>query len=104
MQITDIVKWNKRVSLIYAVGVWTLMGTYGFYTYTGHYDKKPEILTETKKDEEELPNPNQEVYSTAHSTTTIVYRENFVPYTTRIRNLIKYVSGDSTSESQDSKK
>ena len=45
MQITDIVKWNKRVSLIYAVGVWTLMGTYGFYTYTGHYDIKPETLT-----------------------------------------------------------
>lgn len=61
-------------------------------------------FSETKKDEEELPNPNQEVYSTAHSTTTIVYREDFVPYTTRIMNLIKYVSGDSTSESQDSKK
>lgn len=48
-----------------------------------------------KKEEVEEPqDPNQEVYETAHSKTVITYKKDFVPYTTRIYNLISSFSGD----------
>lgn len=48
-----------------------------------------------KKEEVEEPqDPNQEVYKTAHTKTVIIYKKDFVPYTTRIYNLISSFSGD----------
>lgn len=44
--------------------------------------------------EEEDNRPNVKKYETSHSKTTIVYRENFVPYSTRLLNLFR-----STNES-----
>lgn len=47
MQLQNLMKWNVRASLVYAFGVWTMIGTYGYYTYTGAYDVKPENKTGT---------------------------------------------------------
>lgn len=30
----DFFKWNKRFSLMYAMGAWTLFGSLAYYTYT----------------------------------------------------------------------
>lgn len=34
----DPVKWNKRASLLYAVGIWTVFGCYGYYRFTHRND------------------------------------------------------------------
>lgn len=51
-----------------------------------------------KKGEVQEPeDPNQVVYETAHCKTIVMYKKDFVPYTTRIYNFIKSFSGDSGS-------
>ncbi|XP_051996802.1 small integral membrane protein 26-like [Xyrauchen texanus] len=85
----DPVKWNKRASLVYAVGIWTMFGGYGYYRYMHKNDPPIQMPME-----EEDNRPNVKKYETKHSKTTIVYKENFVPYSTRFLNLFR-----STSES-----
>ncbi|CAK6969129.1 chemokine XC receptor 1-like [Scomber scombrus] len=56
--------------------------------------KMKETTNEDVKEEvePEPENPNQFVYESTHSKTIIVYKENFVPYTTRIYNFVKSFS------------
>ncbi|XP_076004081.1 small integral membrane protein 26-like [Genypterus blacodes] len=81
MSFKDPTKWNNAVSLMYAFGVWTMIGSYAYYKYTGQYDEKP---GEKEEEVEELESPNQVVSKTAHNKTTVIYKENFVPLTARI--------------------
>ncbi|KAM3623119.1 uncharacterized protein V6R79_007259 [Siganus canaliculatus] len=94
MTFKDPAKWNIRASALYALGVWTMIGSYAFFKYTGRYDDVPVI----KQQVQEPENPNEVVYQTAHSKTTIIYKKDFVPYTTRIYNFIKSFSGEPGSE------
>ncbi|KAF7664705.1 hypothetical protein LDENG_00168790 [Lucifuga dentata] len=93
MAFKDVAKWNTRVSIVYAAGVWTMIGSYAYYKYTGRYDEKPKKKEE--KEVKEPENPNEVVYETAHTKTIIIYKEDFVPFTTRIYNFIKSFSKDS---------
>lgn len=93
----DIVKWNKRMSVIYAIGVWSMLGSYGYYVYT----RGDEYPLKKSDIEEQPPNPNEAVFETAHTKTTIVYKENFVPYSTRIVRLFKSLIGATTTDDQD---
>lgn len=34
MPASDYFKWNKRFSLVYALGAWTLCGSLAYYRYT----------------------------------------------------------------------
>ncbi|XP_031723081.1 small integral membrane protein 26 [Anarrhichthys ocellatus] len=97
MNFKDLVKWNKRVSAVYAVGIWTMVGSYAYVTYSGRFD------TPVKKREEveEPEDPNKVVHQTAHSKTIIVYRTDFVPYSTRIFSFIRSFSGDPKSGDSD---
>ncbi|KAM4612368.1 small integral membrane protein 26-like [Polymixia lowei] len=92
MTIKDVAKWNARVSIVYALGVWTMVGSYGYYKYMGYYEEKPVKEEEKDKGPE---NQNEAVYKTAHTKTTVIYKEDFVPYTTRIYNFINSFSGKS---------
>ena len=125
MSLRDYTKWNTRASLLYALGVWTMIGSVGIYKYMG-YDvvegkstKKnqwqPPIIAlqqlfpstrvilipgsvfpfpySVVKREEEPENPNRVVHSTPHSKTVIIYKENFVPYHTRIYNFFNGSDG-----------
>lgn len=47
-----------------------------------------------KEEVQEPENPNQVVYQTAHTKSIIIYKEGFVPYTTRIYNFIKSFSSE----------
>lgn len=47
-----------------------------------------------KEDVQEPDDPNEVVYQTAHTKTIVVYKKDFVPYTTRIHNLIKSFSSE----------
>ncbi|XP_029920904.1 small integral membrane protein 26-like [Myripristis murdjan] len=92
MTFKDLAKWNTRVSILYAVGVWSMVGSYAYYRYHGYFDENT-----VKKEEEETTvpvNPREKVYETAHTKTIIVYKEDFVPYSTRIYNFIKSFSGE----------
>ncbi|XP_063331619.1 small integral membrane protein 26-like [Pelmatolapia mariae] len=90
MKFKDLLKWNARVSAVYAIGIWTMIGSYAYLKYTG----RCEVALVKKEEVEEPQDPNQEVYKTAHSKTVITYKKDFVPYTTRIYNLISSFSGD----------
>ncbi|KAL6455879.1 hypothetical protein MHYP_G00357300 [Metynnis hypsauchen] len=80
----DAVKWNKRASMLYAVGIWTMFGTYGYYRYQHRNDPPVEMPKE-----EEDTRPNVKTVKTSHLSTTIVYKEDFVPYSTRFLNLFR---------------
>ncbi|XP_034543737.1 small integral membrane protein 26-like [Notolabrus celidotus] len=96
MGIQDMMKWNVRASALYAVGVWTMIGSYGFLKYSGRLEDVPEVKTE---DEEVPENLERVVHETAHSKTVIYYKKDFVPYHIRISNFIKsFTSGPKTGD------
>ncbi|KAJ8001877.1 hypothetical protein DPEC_G00173960 [Dallia pectoralis] len=100
MKIKEVLKWNVRVSMLYAFGIWTMLGTYGYYQYMGRNDEKTVV-----EEKETLPNPREVTIQRPHMKTTIIYKENFVPYTTRIYNFLNSHRGDAASgDSQDSTK
>lgn len=41
MSLKDVSKWNKRMSIVYAVGVWGMIGSYAVFKYMGRYDDNP---------------------------------------------------------------
>ncbi|XP_069575193.1 small integral membrane protein 26-like [Brachyistius frenatus] len=87
MHFKDLLRWNTRVSAVYAVGMWTMIGSYAYFRYTGRYEDRP-------VEPVEMPvNPNEVVFETAYTKTTIVYKEDFVPYSTRVYNFISSFSG-----------
>ncbi|XP_054461265.1 small integral membrane protein 26-like [Anoplopoma fimbria] len=90
MPFRDLLKWNTRVSAVYAVGIWTMVGSYALVRFSRRHEEPP-----VKKEEEfqEPEDPNQVVHLTAHSKTVIVYRKDFVPYSTRIYNFLRSFSG-----------
>ncbi|XP_070684463.1 small integral membrane protein 26-like [Pempheris klunzingeri] len=96
MSLKDVVKWNIRGSVLYALGVWTMVGSYAYLKYTGRYDDTP-VTTE----EEVQEDPNQVVYETAHTKTIIIYKKDFVPYSTRIYNFIRSFSSEPRSGDSD---
>ncbi|KAJ0033440.1 hypothetical protein NQD34_000547 [Periophthalmus magnuspinnatus] len=82
MEMKQFMRWNARASAVYAVGVWTMVGSYFYFKYTGKLDMLDEI-----------ENPNEVVYKTAHSKSVIVYKKDFVPYKTRLTNFIESFTG-----------
>ncbi|KAG5278661.1 hypothetical protein AALO_G00101400 [Alosa alosa] len=83
MPISDVFKWKKRASLMYAVGAWTICGSLAYYRYS---HKEP-LVTATPVEEEDKENVKK--YQGTHHKTTVVYKEEFVPYSTRLLNLLK---------------
>lgn len=96
MELKKLLKWNNKASVVYAVGVWTMIGSYFYFRYTGKYDDLK--VQKPKAEDEERENPNQVVYETAHSKTVITYKKDFVPYGTRFMNFINSFSGGAGPE------
>ncbi|XP_063297452.1 small integral membrane protein 26 [Pelobates fuscus] len=97
MKVKQFLAWNKRLAVVYAVGAWTMVGGYAFYYYTkGRYmvpvspppALEPEFIEDTSLEDQPKKKRIQH---------TIVYKENFVPYSTRVYNLWNSVFG-TTSE------
>ncbi|TNM85564.1 hypothetical protein fugu_007835 [Takifugu bimaculatus] len=93
MSLNDVSKWHKRMSVVYAFGVWSMIASYAFFKYTGRYDDAP-VLKGKPEDQQEEEDENTVVYKTPHSKTVIIYKKDFVPYTTRIYNFIKSFSDE----------
>ncbi|XP_072319693.1 small integral membrane protein 26-like [Eucyclogobius newberryi] len=88
METKKVLQWNTRMSALYALGVWTMVGSYFYFKYTGKYD---DLEPPTPKPE--AKNPNEVVYQTAHTNSVIIYKKDFVPFTTRIMNFIESFTG-----------
>ncbi|KAM8945481.1 small integral membrane protein 26 [Pelodytes ibericus] len=89
--------WNKRLSMAYAFGIWTAVGSYGFYYFTNkrHEDAKipkpDEALVDDAFDKKE-----EKKKTGFYMENTVVYKENFVPYSTRLSNLVSRLFGTSS--------
>lgn len=55
MKPQDLTRWNARVSLLYAVGIWTMFGTYAYYQM---------YVWPRKKDEPQNTNGNYQFFAT----------------------------------------
>ncbi|XP_028311312.1 small integral membrane protein 26-like [Gouania willdenowi] len=95
MQVKDVLKWRTRLSAVYALGVWTMIVSYGIFKYTGCLEDTSGKEKQAVKEEEE--NPYQVTFNTAHSRNIIIYKKDFVPYTTRIYNFVKSFNGDASA-------
>uniref|UniRef100_A0A1A8FUJ1 Long intergenic non-protein coding RNA 493 n=1 Tax=Nothobranchius korthausae TaxID=1143690 RepID=A0A1A8FUJ1_9TELE len=87
-----VIKWNTRMSLVYAVGIWTMVGSYAYLNYTSPKDDVPAPV-----EEEESDDPNKHIYKGTYLRSVIVYKKDFVPYSTRIYNFIKSFSDGTES-------
>ncbi|KAM3929845.1 uncharacterized protein RB166_003587 [Leptodactylus fuscus] len=88
--------WRQRLALTYAVSVWSMIG---FVAYMQWQDKslfgvsKKDEETETDLEEEPSQGRKQKITFSA----SVEYRENHVPYTTRIYKY--FTSSNKTSDS-----
>lgn len=103
MEVKKVMRWNVGASIVYAVGVWTMVGSYFYFKYTGKYDTPPESAIPPIREEKEA-NPNEVVYKTTHSTSVITYKKDFVPFSTRLMNLISSFTGNDAAVDRDSSK
>uniref|UniRef100_A0A3Q2YJZ7 Small integral membrane protein 26 n=1 Tax=Hippocampus comes TaxID=109280 RepID=A0A3Q2YJZ7_HIPCM len=87
MTLKDARKWNRSVSTVYVLGVWTMIGSVAYLYYTGRFKNSTEATTGVPK------NPNEFIYQTPHNKTIVVYKKDFVPYTTRIYNFVQSFTG-----------
>ncbi|KAM9856472.1 small integral membrane protein 26-like [Aulostomus maculatus] len=93
MTFKEVFRWSKRASIVYAIGVWTMLGSYGYYVYTGRFDEEKPQTQEVQED------PKQVVYQSGNFKTIIIYKKDFVPYTERISNFLQsFSSGPGTKD------
>uniref|UniRef100_A0A3B5AH09 Small integral membrane protein 26 n=1 Tax=Stegastes partitus TaxID=144197 RepID=A0A3B5AH09_9TELE len=81
MKTKDAEKLKVFFSAVYAFGVWTTIGSLLYLRYMGRF-------------EDIRDNPYRVVYETAHTKTVIVYKKDFVPYTTRLFNFFNSFTGN----------
>ncbi|XP_077380866.1 small integral membrane protein 26-like [Festucalex cinctus] len=93
MTLKDFTKWNKIASTVYFFGVWTMIGSLGYFYSTSH-DKNSTDSAQNEEERTEVPkNANEIVYKTAHSKTVVIYKKDFVPYTTRMCKFFESFTG-----------
>ncbi|XP_043098136.1 small integral membrane protein 26-like [Puntigrus tetrazona] len=84
-------KWYRNASMLYAIGVWTVLGSlFCKYRFGDNVAKVEQV------DDDEH---NVEVYETKYTRTTIIYKKDSVPYSTMLLNYINSKFG-SSKESQ----
>ncbi|XP_061833376.1 small integral membrane protein 26-like [Nerophis lumbriciformis] len=97
MTLKNVKNWHKGLSAVYALGVWTMIVSYGYYRYTGRLDDLPSQIEEESPDK---TNPKNVFHQTAHTKTIIIYKNDFVPYTTRIYNFVQsFIGGPGSGDS-----
>lgn len=76
--------WRRRMALTYAVSAWSMMGFVAYMQWQSKGTVKSSKTDETLLDIEENPDPSQERKQKISFSASIEYKENPVPYTTRI--------------------
>ncbi|MEE6508016.1 hypothetical protein FKM82_018276 [Ascaphus truei] len=110
MKVNEFMKWNIRVSAVYAIGIWGMIGSFGFFQLRKKWrgeasspETDKEVIMDTPPPD---PKPAEEKRG-SYVDHIIVYRENFVPYSTRIYNFVKpffQEASDTTAGSDTSEK
>ncbi|XP_061628136.1 small integral membrane protein 26-like [Phyllopteryx taeniolatus] len=100
MTLKDVTKWNRIVSTVYAMGVWTMIGSFAYFHYTGRFKNSTDSAQNEEERTEKPKDRNEVLHQTAHTKTIILYKKDFVPYTTRIYNFFQsFTGGPSTGDS-----
>uniref|UniRef100_A0A8C9QMY7 Small integral membrane protein 26 n=1 Tax=Spermophilus dauricus TaxID=99837 RepID=A0A8C9QMY7_SPEDA len=95
--------WYRRMSMVYALGTWTLLGS-AFYFCQKKKDcevwgRMGVTATDMRGffdvSTSEIPESPKQFYVE----TIVTYKEDFVPYTTKILKYLKSWTGSSGSES-----
>ncbi|KAM5218486.1 small integral membrane protein 26 [Hipposideros larvatus] len=86
--------WYRRMSAVYALGTWTLLGSLFFF---GRKKSEPEGGELEEKDAtiKEITEPPKGFYVE----TIVTYKEDFVPITDKILNYLKSWTGGPGPES-----
>ncbi|XP_051939788.1 small integral membrane protein 26-like [Hippocampus zosterae] len=95
MTLKDARKWNRCVSTVYVLGVWTMLGSVAYLYYTGRFKNSTDSAQNEEAKARVPKNPNEFIYQTPHNKTIVVYKKDFVPYTTRIYNFVQSFTGGS---------
>ncbi|XP_067901855.1 small integral membrane protein 26-like [Heterodontus francisci] len=101
MNLKDVARWNVRVSLVYAVGIWTMLGTYGYFQLKR---KREQATIESSAEDTAEATCQQELqegttFELQEETrkelveTNVVVKEGFVPFSSRIYAYGKSVFG-----------
>ncbi|KAM4772076.1 small integral membrane protein 26 [Rhinophrynus dorsalis] len=97
MKLKELHRWNFRLSVVYAVGIWTMVGS---YVYIRMHSKKDEVvnipqsaLEEELVDSLAVPEKQEERKTGPRVKNTVVYKENFVPFSSRVYNFVKPLFG-----------
>ncbi|KAH0618063.1 hypothetical protein JD844_017030 [Phrynosoma platyrhinos] len=105
--------WKRRAAFLYTVGAWTVFGyiALSFLKREDRYQKKEEEEGQQQQHEKKLEfgtSASEDsitettMYGTPGSdfyvTTTVKYKANFVPYTTRLYNYIQSFFDDSAKK------
>ncbi|XP_051868110.1 small integral membrane protein 26-like [Pristis pectinata] len=92
MRLKDLTRWNTRVSLVYAIGIWTMLGTYAFFQMKRKQEKGMIGSNSMISAEATLEKENQMTDEPKKKTkknvveTNVVVKEGFIPFSTRIYN------------------
>ncbi|KAI1886608.1 hypothetical protein AGOR_G00197560 [Albula goreensis] len=93
MKLKDLKTWNPRAALLYGVAAYATIGIYGYL--------KLHPPGREKDDSENTPKYKEDTHVTSvlgfQVTSTVRYKENFVPYSTRLFNYLTNLVGSSES-------
>ncbi|XP_032882071.1 small integral membrane protein 26 [Amblyraja radiata] len=94
MKLKEVARWNLRVSLVYAVGIWTMLGAYAYLQFKKKREKamvesSTEISTATLPQEHETSDEPQKKTKKHFMEEHVVVKEGFIPFSSRIYNYAK---------------
>ncbi|KAF0871108.1 small integral membrane protein 26 [Crocuta crocuta] len=86
--------WYRRMSMVYALGAWTVLGS---FIFLGR--KKSEVPGNDVEQKDVAKNEMLEPPKGFYVETIVTYKEDFVPVTDRIVNFLKSWTGGPGPES-----
>ncbi|KAJ1153210.1 hypothetical protein NDU88_005971 [Pleurodeles waltl] len=89
--------WKKRLSIVYAGGIWVVVSCISYKYIKDHWWTKKEIPVTDHEELHEFSEPKPPIKSEQlrpFFEQKVVYKENFIPYTTRIYNYVNSVFGN----------
>ncbi|XP_078262051.1 uncharacterized protein LOC144597022 [Rhinoraja longicauda] len=116
MKMKEVARWNVGVSLVYAVGIWTMFGAYAYLQFKRKREKamiesSTEISTvsseATLPQEHEMSDEPQKKTKRRFMEENVVVKEGFIPFSSRIYNYAKSFydgSSDNSTEKGNSEK
>ncbi|KAG8444019.1 hypothetical protein GDO86_009275 [Hymenochirus boettgeri] len=92
MDFKDFSRWNIRFSVLYAAGIWGAVAAYSYYyLFDKGASRATSVINQQQDSKEELQEtltiPVQPNKPGLNIKSTVTYKENYVPYSTKILNV-----------------